>query len=142
MTTTNLTSDDGNLVAQTHTMFGYPDFPLLLLFRSDKRLGYKSKDLNGLFIIEDPTSKPLLDVDQAVWGYEESVPITVVAVDKQYFTGTKLRWKMIHELRTIAETYPKGSRRDFTEERPNDQRLGSTILHSQRCILSYRRVKG
>jgi len=125
----NLTEDDNTTQVNYVLMYAYPDYPLV----------YEFQVVDLLFLIETPNSTPLLGSSPYAYGYEEHVPIVVCCVDKVNITGTKLRWKAIRELRRITETYPLGSRRSLDEERPFDERLGSTILHQQRVILNYRR---
>lgn len=113
------------------THYDKPNYPLERVF--------KVKNVDLTFAIEQPTSEPMIDSDQTVYGYDEHVGIVTSVVDKVGITGTNLMWKAVRELRYVAETYPLGSHRSFLVEEPKTQNLGSTIIHSVRCVLGYRR---
>jgi len=109
--------------------FGYPPYPLYRVF--------KDAEIDGVFIIDQPTSTPLLSGDQVAYGYRELVPVTPSTIDKQNVYGPKLRWQMSAELRRIGETYPTGSLRLHSVERPSQRRLGSHTLYQQTHIWEY-----
>lgn len=127
----NLTKDDGSTQVNFIVAYGYPDYPLLKVF--------KTKGVDLIFSIGEPNASPILGHNQTPYGYEEHVPIETYCIDKPGITGTKLKWKAEKELRRITETYPTGSQRVLSDRRDNDKRLGSTILYSTQFILNYRR---
>lgn len=127
----NLTKDDDSTQVSWITCFGDPPYPMTRVFMDC--------DIDLVFNVGEPNSTPLMDCDQAAYGYEEHVPITVFCVDKPGITGTKLKWKAEAELRRICENYPTGSLRGLERRRDNDQRVGSMILYSTEYVLNYRR---
>jgi hypothetical protein len=133
ITKANLTKDDDSTQVRFRVMYANPDYP----FKKDFKHFADPTDL--FFIIDTPNSTAMPGHDQYPIGYEEHVPIEVACIDKTGITGTLLRWKAVKELRKVAEDNPFGSQRSLEEERPNDKRLGSLTVYSQRVILNYRR---
>ena len=131
LTAGNLTKDDDATPISFIVAFGEPDYPITKVFLT--------KGIDLVFSIGDPTSTAEIDTDQVPWGYEERLPITVTAINKTGITGEKLRQKAINELRRVTQEHPTGSQRAMVEERPDEQRLGSTVLYQQTFILNYRR---
>jgi hypothetical protein len=127
----NLTKDDGSS-ASFVVMYANPDYPMVLEFKSPSNV-----DL--IFAIGEPNSTPMIDSDKSPYGYEEHIPIRICCIDKTGITGTKLKWKAEAELRRVTEVYFLGSLRTMETSRPEDQRLGSTILYSRDFVLNYRR---
>jgi len=126
-----LTRDDGSHVSFI-VAYGYPDYSMTKVFTE--------KNVDLIFSIGTPTSTPMMDpVTQAPYGYEEDVPIETGCIDKDGITGTNLKGKAKTELRYVLENYPTGSQRATLREEGNDQRLGSTIIYSDRVIMNYRR---
>lgn len=124
--------DDGVRVAKVITAYGFPDYPIIQVF--------KEKHVDGVFSIREPNSTALMDpVSQAPYGYEEHVPIDVACISKLGVTGTKLKWKMEAELRRITEAQPTGSLRSLQRRGDKDQRLGSTVLYVTEWVMNYRR---
>lgn len=127
----NITKDDAVTLASIITAFDWPDYPITRLFLD--------KAVDGAVSIGQASSKAILDTDHYPFGYEETVPITLCAIDKSGITGIKLLAKMDVELRRIAEAYPLGSVRRISASSPKTQRLGSYFLFSVEYSLSYRR---
>ena len=115
-----LTKDNDATQVGFVVMYSAPDYPLTEEFRSE------TPAIDLLYLIGSPTSKPEIQGDQTVYGYEERIPIETACIDKNGITGTKLRWKASAELRYVTETYPTGSQRALDEETPNEYDLGST----------------
>jgi len=129
----NLTKDDDSTPVSFITAFGSPDYPLTKVFLT--------KGVDLIFSVGDVTSTPLVGYDKKAYGYDESVPVTVSAIDKAGITGEKLRWKAEAELRRIVEEYPTGSERGLETSTPAEKKLGSTVLYQQTFTLNYRRDK-
>ena len=128
----NLLCDDRYTSVNYIVTFEDPNYPLIRVF-NDKKI-----DL--VFCIGDPETTPLMNADQTPYGYEEMVPITVWCIDKSDIDGEKMKWQAERELRRILETYPLGSLRSFNRISDNDVNLGSTVLHSRKFLLRYRRA--
>lgn len=121
---------DNEVPARMIVLYGDSDYPLLRVFN-------KPKNVDLLFLVSKPDSQPLLSHDHVIYGYRESVPVKIMAVDKTGVDGLKLVWKGEAELRRIAETYPTGSLRLLRLSRDSKTRLGSTTLYSTEYKLSY-----
>ena len=113
--------------------YGEPDYPITQVF--------KTKNVDLAFCIGDPNSEPIIDSNHYVIGYKENVPITPCCIDKTNITGVKLLQQARTELRRIIETYPLGSLRLPSSEKPQTQILGSTTLYKFTCYLDYERDK-
>lgn len=133
ITAGNITDLNGDN-ATTNTQFSGSRNPLELIFFGDKNV-----DL--LFIIGKPTSRPLIEHDRGVYGYEESVPIQLVAIDKQHVNAELLIWKGEAEIRRIGETYPFGSYRAFDKTVESTTLVGATMLYAVTYNLRYVRNK-
>lgn len=131
LTSANILEDDGTTEAMWIVCFGKPDYPIIEVFMQ--------KDVDLIFSIGEPNSKPLLKHDQTPRGYLEHVPITTFCINKPGITGTKLKWQAEAELRRICETYPTGSQRALERRGDNDKLLGSTMLYSTEFWLDYKR---
>lgn len=127
----NVTKDDGSTPASTIDAYDWPDYPLTRVFID--------KAVDGIISVGQQTSKALVDSDHFPIGYDETVPITMCAVDKTGITGIKLLAKMEGELRRIGEAQPLGSLRRITGETPKTARIGSFFLFSIEYQLNYRR---
>jgi len=123
-----LTRDDGHLASYI-LAFGHPDYPMIRVF--------KDKGVDLIFMIDNPTTTPLVSGDQVPYGYRELVPVTPSCIDKQQVTGPKLRWMATAELRRIGEENPVGSIRHNSVERPTQHRLGSHVLYQQTHVWEY-----
>jgi hypothetical protein len=111
--------------------YGFPDYPLLPVFNV--------KNVDLVFSIGEPESKPLIGSNQKVYGYEEHMPIIPCCIDKSNIDGVKLLHQARTELRRVCETYPYGSLREPTSEEPETEQLGSTTLYKLRFMLDYTR---
>jgi hypothetical protein len=111
--------------------YGKPDLPMIQV--------YKTKGVDLVFALDEPSSEPLVDYDHYTIGYKETVPITPCCIDKTNIVGTKLMHQARTELRRIFENYPLGSLRIPQSEKPATQVLGSTTLYMFTCYLDYER---
>lgn len=128
-----ITKDNDSTTADFGVLFSNPPYPLELEFRG-------ASNMEGLFLIEQPTSRPLMDpLTQAPYGYDESVPIHICTVNSTGCTGTALQPKMEAELRYICETYPLGSMRSPGQGIPRNRELGGMWLYNTMITLNYRR---
>jgi hypothetical protein len=132
----NLTKDDGVTAASYITCFAEPDYQLNRVFLP-VALGGKNVDV--LFAVHPPNTTPIGGYTLAAYAYQEKVPVEVVAIDKTGVTGDNMYWKGMHILRTIQETYPTGSIRQFENVKPSTVQLGSTTLYSGTATLTYTR---
>lgn len=66
--------------------FGNPPYNLVRLFRD--------KEIDGVYVLEESTSSPLIESNLNTWGYKEAIPVSTFCIDKPGITGTKLKWKM------------------------------------------------
>lgn len=127
----NLTKDDDTTQVSFIVAYADPDYPLVRVFID------KAVDL--VFCIDDSPSDPVIDSDHYVIGYNEHVPIIPSCINKIGISGVILLHKARTELRRVCETYPFGSLREPTSEKPETERLGSTILYKLRFSLDYLR---
>lgn len=130
---TNVTEDDGETNATIVCMYAYPDYPLTREFIDNS--------IDGLILVHEPNSTPLKGHDQYVTHYRENVDIEIATINKTGITSVFLLQKMKAELRRIFETYPFGSLRLPTSEKPTTTRIGGTTIDSFICTLSYTRDK-
>lgn len=129
----NLTKDDGATQASWAAIFKSDKYRLAWEFRA------ASSPVQGLYVVGQPDSTPLLSGSATPRGYEEVVPIDVCAVDSEDCGGEQLMWKMDAELRRVVETYEIGSTCNFTRRAPNTVSLGSDTLYNITWFLKYRR---
>lgn len=61
----------------------------------DFRTGFKNSInlIDLAFLIDKPISRPQYDCDGTIYGYDESVPIHVHAIDQPNITAEKMLWK-------------------------------------------------
>jgi len=133
LASSNLTDDDGLLNVKFIVCFDDPDYPVSRMFLD--------KFVDLVFSVGEPARTALLDYFGSIYGYEEKVPITFYAIDKEGITADKLKWKAEAELRRIVETYPvgSGSWRALEKGQGNDLKVESIIIRSTKWILRYKR---
>lgn len=130
----NVLEDDAVTVASGIWCFSGADYPLTQVFFGTKNIDY-------VLVIHKPKTRPLKQHDMYIYGYEETVPIEIVTIDKTGITAELLIWQIEAELRLVAETYPFGSFRDLSRASESRQRFGSTTLYSTTYDLRYVRDK-
>lgn len=128
-----LTKDNDSTQATWACIFSDPPYHLSHEFRA------ASSPVQGLYVVEMPRSKPLLDLDQVPYGYDESVPIHICTVNSTSCTGTALNWKMEAEMRYVCENNPTGSQRSFDFSAKHNRDLGGMWLYDREFMLNYRR---
>jgi len=111
--------------------YGKPNYPMTRVF--------KTKGVDLIFSLGEPTSEALPDFDHYAIGYNEHVPVAILCIDKDNIDGTKLMWQAETELRRVTETYPEGSLRALEPRRPRTERLGSVTLYSAEYSIDYLR---
>ena len=131
VTGANITKNDNATVASWACIFRNRVYPLIKEFRAS------SAPVQGLYVISQPTTTPLIGVDQKVYGYTEEVPIFVDTVDSNACGGEQLLWKMEAELRSVCENYETGSYRGPTMRRANFIDLGSEQLFEIESRIKY-----
>ena len=131
LTAANILKDDATSQAAFAVIFKKPPYPMI------KEYYASSSAVEVLFLIGKPSSKALLDTDQAPYGYEEHVPIRILCVDKIGVTGTKLKWTVEAELRRICENNPTGSYRYLEVIDAGDEDIDGTRLYGISTVMSY-----
>jgi hypothetical protein len=101
---------------------------------------FNDQAIDIIFSFSNPTSTPIYQGDKSIYGYEENVPITISAVDKDV-SGVTLIWQAETELRRLCETYPFGSLRLMNNNRDKTTRSGSFVVSSSEFTVIYRRTK-
>jgi hypothetical protein len=132
LTAANMLKDDDATQLSTITQFTDPHVPY-------ERIFYDPKNVDVVFAIDTPESVPKNDWDGTIYGYRETVPISILTVTKQGITGAVARWRCERELRRVVETYPSGSYRSLRRMRDYDQEMGGWILHGVVYELTYER---
>ena len=117
---------EGNLNGHSfHICYSGADYPVIQVFRS--------KGYDIVFTVDVPETKPLFDVDQVPYNYEELVPTHVFTLD------TNLQWLAELELRRIVEAYPRGSQRGLERLSTTIHSFGSTKVYDTTFMLNYMR---
>jgi len=133
LTHANFTKDDDTTKVRCITQFNDPEYPITKLLLDAK------KNIDCGFTIAEPESEPQFSGDGTVRGYIESVPIETFCINKSGLTGTKFKWKLASELRSVLETYATGSYRSLRRTSNNDYDLGSTRVFSDKYVMEYER---
>jgi len=134
LTAANITKDDDATEAPVITQFERPPYPLKFIY-------FWPKYRDGVYTILTPTTTPILDYTEVIYGYKESVPIEISCVSRPgTITGDLLRYKMEEELRNVVETYPRGSRRSLTRLHQTVRDQGNFKLHTVTYNLNYKRI--
>ena len=133
LTAANLLVDAGVDQVKFIVFFSNPNYPVARMFTD------KFVDLS--FAIGEPESKGVIDSDHYTIGYDEHVPITIYAMDKEGITADKLKWQAERELRRVVETYPiaTGSSRGLLTRSGLSETFGGKMLRSSKWILNYKR---
>ena len=116
------------------TAYDNPKYPITRVF-----IG---KAIDVVYSIGEPVSTAIYQSDKSIYGYEENVPVTICAIDKNV-KGTVLNWQAETELRKICEDHPFGvnSIRVAGVRRGKTERVGSFVVYSTELTLIYRRDK-
>jgi hypothetical protein len=132
LTATNLKKNNGSTNASYITCFDGADYPLSQVFLT------KAGDL--VFSVGKENAVPKQNAFHYPYAFEESVPITVAAVNKAGITATNLIEQAEQEIRRIVSTYPMGSIREIASSTPQEIDLGETRLYTQKVTIRYTRV--
>jgi hypothetical protein len=124
--------DDGETEAAYACMYAKPNIPLKLLY-------YGNKNYDVIYTIGEPDNTPIRDYQHKTIGYQENVPITICAVDKDGFTAQLALWQAELKLRKIVETYFTGNLRTLRRTKPNQQYLGGFFEYTVECEIGYLR---
>lgn len=133
LTAANMKEDDDATNASFIITFEGADYELNRVFFD--------KQVDLIFIVHKPRTRAMKQHDMYIYGYEETVPIEVMCIDKTGITAELLIWKAEAELRRVAETYPFGSFRDLTMANETKILFGATILYAVTYDLRYVRNK-
>lgn len=132
LTANNLKKDNGTNNASYITCFDGADYPLPQVFLT------KAVDL--AFSVGKENAVPKQNAFHYPYAFEETVPITVAAVNKAGITATNLIEQAEQEIRRIVSTYPMGSIREIASSAPQEIDLGETKLYMQTVTIRYTRV--
>jgi len=128
-----ITKDNDSTQATWACIFSNPPYPLSAEFRA------AASAVQGLYVVDNPNSTPVVGHDKYIEGYIEHVPTHIITVDSTACNGTALQWKMVEELRYVNETYPFGSCLLMESQRPHDIDIGGMMLHDCEWTLQYER---
>lgn len=130
----NMKLDNGSTNADIKTMFS--DIPY---FCPAEQLVI-TKDYDGVMSIDKRSGKQLTTYNHYPYAFEETVPITLSAVDKTGLTATNLLEQMEQEIRHVCTDHPLGSIRsiDGTEYKSTD--IGGTRLWETTVTIRYKRA--
>ena len=135
----NIKKDDGG---STHVimMFAKPDYSL--------RRELIDNSLDAIAFISAATSKPILAYDRKPYAFNESVSITLCAINKTGITATNLIEQFEQEIRRCATQYPfgaaipapLGSLRQIETTDFKTEDIGGLFLYSTTITLKYKRA--
>lgn len=128
----NIYFNDGETPATYACMYTKPNIPLKLLY-------YGNKNYDIIFLIGEPDNTPIRDWQHKTIGYQENVPITLCAIDKDGLTAQLALWQAELKLRKIVETYFAGTLRTLRRTKPNQQYLGGFFEYNVECEIGYLR---
>jgi hypothetical protein len=115
------------------TAYSFPTaYPIIRVFRD--------KAIDLIFSFSKPMSTPQYNGDKSLYGFEENVPITISAVDKDV-TALSMISAAENELRRLCDLHQFGSLRLMNSQKDKTQRSGVFTLHSVEFNLIYRRTK-
>lgn len=119
----NITKDNGLERAAYCVMFADPNYDILQEFRS------LTDPSDGIYAIGESETGQLIDADRTVYGYDEHVPITVYAADKEGISGAKVKRKMEVELRRVCEqAFPKDQHYGNLERRGDQRKVSNGLV--------------
>ena len=128
----NIFYDDGETPAVYACMYTKPNIPLKLLY-------YGNKNYDIIFLVGEPDNTPIRNSDHKTIGYQENVPVTICAIDKDGLTAQLALWQAEVKLRKIIETYFSGNLRTLRRTKPNQQYLGGFFEYNVECEIGYLR---
>jgi hypothetical protein len=127
-----LTLDDGSQ-ATWLSQFANPDYFIHLVLLT------KGYDL--IYSVDQSDAQALYAVDKSAYAYEETIRVTMYAVDKLNLTATNLIAKAEMELRKKLTEYPLGSIRQMTTRKGSPVDLGGGVkLYSTTLTIRYKRA--
>lgn len=129
----NVYLDDAETAATYAFMYTKPNIPLKLLY-------YGNKNYDFIGLIGEPDNTPIRDWQHKTIGYQENVPITLCAIDKDGLTAQLALWQAEVKLRKIVETYfSNGNLRTLRRTKPAQQYLGGFFEYTVECEIGYLR---
>jgi hypothetical protein len=113
--------------------YAYPSaYPLTRVF--------KDEAVDLIFSISSPDSTATFQGDKSYYGFEETIPITISAVDKDV-KGQVIIDQAESELRRLCDEHVYGSIRLMKLSKPKTVRQGIFTIYSSDFSITYRRVK-
>jgi hypothetical protein len=136
ITASNLKKDDALTAAEYITCFDQADYPIKHLFLSDLGL-----IIDLVFSVGKEPATPRNTHNHNIYAFEETVPITVYAVNKADVTATNLIEQAEQEIRRIVTAHPIGSVRFIHSTKHNPIDLGDrNYLYSTTVTIRYVRA--
>jgi hypothetical protein len=139
LTAANIKEDDAATLASYITHFADPDYNIKRVFIT--------KDVDLVFSIGKTTGKAKEDYLHKIYAFEESIPITISAINKAGLTGANVVEQAEQEIRHVftdylygAATHVLGSIRgiDSVKHEPID--LGHCLMWSTTVTVKYERA--
>jgi hypothetical protein len=125
-------TESGTYSLQYQVLFSGLDYPLTVEF------SIIGNDL--LFVVDHATATPRIGCDKKPYGFVETVPITIYALDSAYINATRIIEMAEQEIRRIATTYPYGSIRQIETASYKTEDLGIMKLYSATVNIRYTRT--
>ena len=132
LTAANLKEDNGTTNATYITCFDGADYPISRVFLTN------AVDLVFSVGKEQATTKTTYN--HYIYAFEESVPITLYAINKSGLTATNLIEQAEQEIRHIVTDYPLGSVRGISSIKHTPIDLGECTLYSTTVTIKYTRA--
>jgi hypothetical protein len=101
---------------------------------------FKDKNIDLIFSISKPESTPMFQGDKTLYGFEETIPINLSAVDKDV-SGQSLIEQAESEIRRMCDEHTFGSLRIMKVSNDKTVRKSGFTLHNSEFSLTYRRTK-
>jgi hypothetical protein len=128
----NLKEDNGSTNVTWRSCFDGAPYPFSKIFLT--------KNIDLVFSISKEDAKPRLNYEHYPYAFDETVSITVYAVNKSGITATNLIEQAEQEIRHVVTDHPLGSIRSIESITHKPVDLGSTTLYSTTVKIKYTRI--
>lgn len=132
ITAGNIKKDDGSTNANFGVLFSNPDYSL--------KREFVTNTVDAIGYVSAATSKPLHAQDKKPYAFEESVTITLCAINKTGITATNLLEQFEQEIRHVATGYPLGSIRQIESTSYKTEEISGLQLFTTTITLRYKRA--